>query len=128
MNKIAIIGFGAAAIGFIEKIKDQEQSSLAISEIELDSRKKETTLSEDEKSNLSRNSKLFEKCAALQEYPHRGHIPSELSLLGIDDFLELTYKPYRIIYQIIEKEVFIYCILDGRRDMQKLLQERLMRE
>jgi len=73
-------------------------------------------------------SKLYEKCIALQDYPHRGHIPSELSLLGIDDFLEITYKPYRIIYQIIEKVVFIHCILDGRRDMQRLLQERIIRE
>ena len=73
-------------------------------------------------------SKLYEKCLSLQEYSNRGHVPSELSLLGIDDFLELTYKPYRIIYQIIEKVVFIHCVLDGRRDMQKLLQERLMRE
>ena len=52
----------------------------------------------------------------------------ELSLLGIDNFLELNYKPYRIIYQIIEKVVFVHCIFDGRRDMQKLLQERLIRE
>lgn len=73
-------------------------------------------------------SKLYEKCLSLQEYPNRGHVPPELSLLGIDDFLELTYKPYRIIYQIIEKVVFIHCVLDGRRDMQKLLHERLMRE
>lgn len=73
-------------------------------------------------------SKLYEKYQSLQEYPNRGHVPPELSLLGIDDFLELTYKPYRIIYQIIEKVVFIHCVLDGRRDMQKLLQERLMRE
>lgn len=73
-------------------------------------------------------SKLFEKCLSLQEYPNRGHIPPELKLLGIDDFRELNYKPYRIIYQIIEKSVFIHCILDGRRDMQKLLQERLIRE
>ncbi|MBM3712197.1 MAG: type II toxin-antitoxin system RelE/ParE family toxin [Actinobacteria bacterium] len=73
-------------------------------------------------------SKLYEKCLSLQEYPNRGHVPPELSLLSIDDFLEITYKPYRIIYQIIEKVVFIHCILDGRRDMQKLLQERLIRE
>ncbi len=74
------------------------------------------------------HSKLYEKCLSLQEYPNRGHVPPELSLLGIADFLELSYKPYRIIYQIIEKVVFIHCILDGRRDMQKLLQERLIRE
>ena len=73
-------------------------------------------------------SKLYEKCSSLQEYPNRGHVPPELSLLGIDDFLELNYKPYRIIYRIIEKVVFIYCVLDGRRDIQKLLQERLIRE
>lgn len=73
-------------------------------------------------------SKLYEKCLSLQEYPNRGHIPPELSLLVLDDFLELTYKSYRIIYQIIEKVVFVHCVLDGRRDMQILLQERLIRE
>jgi toxin ParE1/3/4 len=73
-------------------------------------------------------SKLHEKCLSLQEYPDRGHVPPELSFLGVDDFLELNYKPYRIIYQIIEKVVFVHSVLDGRRDMQKLLQERLMRE
>ena len=73
-------------------------------------------------------SKLYEKCLSLQEYPKRDHVPPELSLLGIDNFLELNYKPYRIIYQIIEKVVFVHCIFDGRRDMQKLLQERLIRE
>lgn len=73
-------------------------------------------------------SKLYEKCLSLQKYPNRGHVPPELSLLGIDDFLELSYKPYRIIYQIIQKVVYIHCILDSRRDMLKLLQERLIRE
>lgn len=73
-------------------------------------------------------SKLYEKCVMLQKYPYRGHIPQELTLFGINDFLEIIYKPYRIIYQVIEKEVFVHCILDGRRDMQKLLQERLIRE
>lgn len=71
-------------------------------------------------------SKLKEKCTALQEYPERGHVPAELRLLGVGDFLEVHYKPYRIFYQVIHKEVYIHCILDGRRDMQKLLQERLI--
>ena len=72
--------------------------------------------------------KLVEKITSLREYPNRGHIPSELKLLGIEDFLEIYYKPFRIIYQIIEKVVFVHSVLDGRRDMQKLLEERLMRE
>jgi toxin ParE1/3/4 len=72
-------------------------------------------------------SKLYEKCLLLQEFPERGHIPPELNLLDIEDFLEIHYKPYRIIYRIIKREVFINCIIDGRRDIQKLLQERLLR-
>lgn len=71
--------------------------------------------------------KLYEKCLLLQEYPERGHVPPELSILDIDDFLEIHFKPYRIIYRIIKNQVFVYSILDGRRDIQKLLQERLVR-
>ncbi len=72
-------------------------------------------------------SKLREKCLLLQEFPERGHIPPEFNLLEISDFLEIHYKPYRIIYRIIKREIFIHCIIDGRRDIQKLLQERLLR-
>ena len=32
-----------------------------------------------------------------------------------------------LIYRIIKRNVFIQCIIDGRRDIQKLLQERLLR-
>lgn len=71
--------------------------------------------------------KLFSTCTKLQNYATRGHIPPELRELGVEDFLEIHYKPYRIIYKIFGKEVFVYCIVDGRRDMQKLLQERLIR-
>jgi toxin ParE1/3/4 len=72
--------------------------------------------------------KLAEKISSLQEFPNRGHIPSELKLLGVEDFLEIYYKPFRIIYQIINNTVFVHCVLDGRRDIQNLLQERLIRE
>jgi toxin ParE1/3/4 len=72
-------------------------------------------------------SKLLKKCLLLQEFPERGHVPPELDLLEVSDFLEIHYKPYRIIYRMIKREVFIYCIIDGRRDIQKLLQEKLLR-
>ncbi len=71
--------------------------------------------------------KLYEKSIQLEKYPERGHIPPELDLLDITDFLEIHHKSYRIIYRIIDKKVFVHCILDGRRDLQKLLQERLLR-
>jgi len=66
-------------------------------------------------------------CLSLSSLPARGHIPPELDRVGIMDYLEIHFKPYRIIYQIRENEIYIHCILDGRRSLQELLQERLIR-
>ena len=75
--------------------------------------------------------KLFDKlkdtCLSLDEFPERGHIPPELDRVNVFDFLEIHFKPYRIIYQIRGKEVYIHCVLDGRRELQELLQRRLLR-
>ena len=72
-------------------------------------------------------SELKKKCFSLQEFPERGHTTKELALFSINDFQEIFYNSFRIIYQIIGKEVFVHYVLDGRRDLQKLLQERLIR-
>ena len=66
-------------------------------------------------------------CASLAELPGRGHIPPELERIGVMNFREVHFKPYRVIYEIAGHNVFIHCILDGRRDMQSLLERRLMR-
>ena len=65
--------------------------------------------------------------ANLEKLPERGHIPEELRGTGIKRFLEIHYKPYRIIYEIIDNIVYIHCVLDGRRNMQELLSSRLLR-
>ena len=84
-------------------------------------------LNDSEQSAVNLVDKLRNKCSELKSYPQRGHIPPELHLLHIQDFLEIHYKTYRIIYRINKKDVLIHCILDGRREMEKLLQERLLR-
>jgi toxin ParE1/3/4 len=38
------------------------------------------------------------------------------------DFL----KPYRILYRVIGNKVYVLLIADGRRDVQTLLQRRLL--
>jgi toxin ParE1/3/4 len=63
----------------------------------------------------------------LEKTPDRGHIPPELERIGVQEFREVFYKPYRIIYQIIGNNVYVHCILDGRRDMQDILQQRVLR-
>jgi toxin ParE1/3/4 len=67
-------------------------------------------------------------CSKLKTMPHRGRVVPELERIGIaHEFRELILKPYRIIYSVTRSEVFVYCIFDGRRDLQDLLEERLLR-
>ena len=52
---------------------------------------------------------------SLQTSPLRGHFPPELERIGVLEFREVFFKPYRIIYQVAGESVFIHCVLDGRR-------------
>jgi toxin ParE1/3/4 len=71
--------------------------------------------------------KLKTTVLRLDKMPDRGHFPPELERIGVLEFREVFYKPYRIIYQIIGNNVYVHCILDGRRDMQDILQQRVLR-
>ena len=62
----------------------------------------------------------------LVDLPDRGAYPKELSALGIREYREVFFKPYRIIYRVFGNNVYVYVIADGRRDMQSLLSRRLL--
>ena len=72
--------------------------------------------------------KLQEACQRLAEMPRRGHNPPELERVGARGYREVHFKPYRIIYEIVGRKVFIHCVLDGRRAIQEILEHRLLRE
>jgi len=46
--------------------------------------------------------------------------------VGLREYLEIYFKPYRIIYWVMSDQVYVMVIADGRRDMQTLLQRRLL--
>jgi toxin ParE1/3/4 len=64
--------------------------------------------------------------STLSEFPDRGVYPKELLKLGIREYREIFFKPYRIIYRVMGEHVYVLLIVDGRRDMQSLLQRRLL--
>lgn len=70
--------------------------------------------------------KIKELIGNLSNNPERGHTPKEFENIGIKEYLEIYFKPYRIIYQIFNKKVFVHCVLDGRRDLEDLLYKRLL--
>lgn len=66
--------------------------------------------------------KMFDTLAS---FPERGAYPVELLEIGLQEYREIHFKPYRIIYRIDRKKVFIYMIADARRSLQTLLLRRL---
>jgi len=70
---------------------------------------------------------LLAKVETLEHYPERGSTPKELEPLGMTEFRQTVLPPYRLIYRIIGDTVAIMVIADGRRDMETLLRERLLR-
>jgi toxin ParE1/3/4 len=71
--------------------------------------------------------KIEEACSGLTDPPDRGHFPPELERIGVLEYREIHFKPYRIIHQIRKSDFYIHCILDGRRDLQELLEKRVIR-
>jgi toxin ParE1/3/4 len=69
---------------------------------------------------------VLDKFATLERYPLRGGVPKELDALGIREFRQVLLDPYRLIYRVVGSTVFILLIADGRRDMQALLERRLL--
>jgi addiction module RelE/StbE family toxin len=65
-----------------------------------------------------------ENLALLSE---RGRIVPELLSQGISLYREIIIAPWRVMYRIVEKTVFILAVIDSRRNVEDVLLERLIR-
>lgn len=70
--------------------------------------------------------RLMKAAEGLATFPERGSYLKELLALGIKEYRQTFFKPYRMIYRVIDKRVYVYVIADGRRDMESLLARRLL--
>jgi len=68
---------------------------------------------------------LEAKATSLEQFPERGRLLPELVGTGITQYRELLVAPWRIIYRMEQQQVFVTAILDGWRDLQSLLLQRL---
>ncbi len=65
--------------------------------------------------------------ARLDFSPRRGRIVPELLKQGVSRYRELVIKPWRVIYRVEESRVFVVAVIDGRRNVEDVLLERLLR-
>ncbi len=72
--------------------------------------------------------RIRQKADRLHVCPEIGRIVPELQHVGAFWYRELLIKPWRLIYRIERRDVFVLAVLDGRRDLDSLLLERLIRE
>ena len=71
--------------------------------------------------------KIKQKVSALYSMPIRGRIVPELKDQGIHTYRELIIAPWRVIYRISDKTVFVLSLIDSRRNVEDILLERLTR-
>jgi toxin ParE1/3/4 len=70
--------------------------------------------------------RILDIADSLTVEPTRGSTPKELRALGDQEYRQIFFKPYRLIYRVVERQVVVYLIADGRRDLQTLLARRLL--
>jgi toxin ParE1/3/4 len=70
--------------------------------------------------------RLVQATDALRTSPDRGSYVNELRSLGISEYRQIFFKPYRLICRVHAKQVVVYVVADGRRDMGSLLARRLL--
>ena len=76
---------------------------------------------------LKTYSKLKESIRNLATFPLLGAVPPELETLNMNQYRQIISGMNRVIYEPRADAVYIYMIVDTRRDLETLLMQRLMR-
>ncbi len=71
---------------------------------------------------------IIQKASSLYAFPERGRIVPELQDQNILIYRELVVPPWRIIYRISDKYVYVLSLLDSRRNVEDILLKRLAYE
>lgn len=70
--------------------------------------------------------KIKEKALGLNQFPERGRIVPELKDQGIALYRELIVTPWRIIYRIMDKTIYVLSVLDSRQNVEDILLKRFI--
>lgn len=70
--------------------------------------------------------KIRQKASHLYTLPERGRIVPELQDQGIVQYRELIISPWRLIYRIIERKIYVLSVIDSRQNVEDILLKRLI--
>jgi len=67
---------------------------------------------------------IKKKASELYTFPERSRIVPELQDQGISQYREAIIHPWRLIYRISERTVFVLSLIDSRRNVEDILLNR----
>ena len=70
---------------------------------------------------------IKQKASTLYTFPERGRVVPELRDQGILQYREFIISPWRVIYRVLEKNVYVLSVLDSRQNVEDILLNRLTR-
>ena len=70
--------------------------------------------------------KIKQASSKLRKLPERGRVVPELLNQGILIYREIIVPPWRRIYRLSDKCVFVLSVLDSRRNVEDILLKRLV--
>ena len=68
---------------------------------------------------------IKQKASKLYSFPERGRVVPELRDQGIVQYRELIISPWRVIYRISGKSIYVLSVLDARQNIEDILFRRL---
>ena len=69
--------------------------------------------------------KIREKASSLKQFPERGRIVPELQDQGVNLYREIIAPPWRIVYRISGKKVYVLAVIDSRQNAEDVLLKKL---
>jgi len=70
--------------------------------------------------------KIKKKVSNLYTLSERGRIVPELQGQGILQYRELVIPPWRLIYRIDERKIYVLSVIDSRQNVEDILLNRLI--
>jgi plasmid stabilization system protein ParE len=71
--------------------------------------------------------KIRETASRLTNFPERGRIVPELQDQGLFLYRELILAPWRIVYRVSDKKVYVLSVIDSRQNVEDILLKRLIK-
>jgi toxin ParE1/3/4 len=69
---------------------------------------------------------IKKKASSLYTFPERGRVVPELQDQGISQYRELIVPPWRLIYRIEERKIYVLSLIDSRQNVEDILLKRLI--